>query len=306
MKEKLPTAIYHTKTCHKLIDPAGLPFMVTHEKCQLSPRCWCSHDIGLELVVYISGKAMLRTPTVKNPMHRGSICLIPPNVQTMHVPIDNQIVYWNFLFLEDKLRLGDIFLPDLKPYQDLCQFQDKGVNRISPVFCLDAAMTNEIDTMASEIYTAQTFNYPGWQAYCSSAFLYLLVRIIREYRKDRQSFTSVENRIEQIAGFIERHCSQPLFLDMLAQKAGMSPSSLSHQFKAVKKLSPVEYLIRCRLRKAISMFAFCDDINQIANECGFGEQSYFSRIFSRRLGLSPSQFKLLSLEHQTRLGEKLE
>ncbi|NLZ61673.1 MAG: helix-turn-helix transcriptional regulator [Acholeplasmataceae bacterium] len=307
MKGKLPTDIYQTTTCQGLLDKSRAPFIVTNEKCSLPvPRSWCSHAVGMELVAYISGHGVLRTPTVENHMRRGSICLIPPHVQTMHIASPgNQINYWNFLFLEDRLQIGDIFIPDMKNYQELCHMQGSGANRISNVFHIDASLMSDIDTMASEILAVQTFNYPGWQAYCSSAFLYLLVRILKEFKKDKQSFSSIENRIEQIANFIERNCSQSLFLDMLAKKADMSPSSLSHHFKKVKKVSPVEYLIRCRLRKALSMFAYCNDICQIAYECGFGEQSYFSRTFRRRIGLSPSQFKQLSIEKQMQIIEKL-
>ena len=112
---------------------------------------------------------------------------------------------------------------------------------------------------------------------------------------------TIETKIERMAAYIERNCATPLTLDELARRAGMSPSSFSHHFRAIREVSPVEYLIRCRLRRAVSMFASHNDISQIAAECGFAEQAYFSRLFRRRFGRSPSQFRQLPLAEQQRL-----
>lgn len=258
----------------------------------------------MELVVYISGSSILRTPKIVHSMERGSVCLIPPDVVTSHLHSDNgEIEYVNFLFLEDRLQLGDLSLTELENYHALTRYQGTGQNRISPVFYLDDALVQEIQTMLPEIMTAQTFQPPRWRFYCSGAILYLLSRIIGECHREQENSDTAEKRIEQSVNYIKRHCSQPLTLKMLADKARMSPSSYSHHFKLLRNISPVEYLIRCRLRKAISLLDSHSDIKQIAHGSGFTAHAYFARVLRKRFGISPSQFRELPIQEQAHIFE---
>ena len=303
MKERLPTNVHHVQGCYNLVDPKRIPVYMTRERRHFDDTlCWCTRAVGMELVVYAGGTSVMRTPGVINQMHAGAICMTPSDVKTTHIPHSATTDYWNILFLEEALRLGDLKLTELEGYQKLKQFQGEGENRISPVFCIDDALVAEINTMGDAVQAAQTFQPPGWKVFCMGTILYLLGRVFSEFRQDSQSFTSIETQIERMANHIERNCAQALTLEALARTANMSPSSFSHHFRAIREVSPIEYLIRCRLRKAVSMFATHNDIRQIAQECGFVEQAYFSRLFRKRFGLSPSEFRLLPLAEQQRLG----
>ncbi len=308
MKERLPTSLHRVQGCYNLINPERIPLFLTHEhRSSNVPSCWCTRAIGMELVVYTGGNGIFRTRDVVNTMHRGAICLAPSDVKTVHIPNPNGFIdYWNFLFLEEALRLGDLDLTETEGYKTLKQFQGEGEHRISPVFCLDAALADEVNAMGEDVQAAQTFQPPGWKVFCAGRILYLLSRIFNEFRQDSQSFQTIETQIERMANYIERNCVQPLTLEELAHRANMSPSSFSHHFKAIREVSPIEYLIQCRLRKAVSMFATHNDISQIAQACGFGEQAYFSRLFRRRLGLAPSQFRTLPLAEQQRLATEFQ
>ena len=55
-------------------------------------------------------------------------------------------------------------------------------------------------------------------------------------------------------------------------------------------------------QKAVSLLDSHSDIKQIAQESGFAEQAYFARVFRRRFGISPSQFRELPIQEQARIG----
>ena len=307
MPTEFPAYVHDVQIVKKLTDNKLIPFIVTHEKHKPSESpCWCTRSCGMELVIYSSGSGIMRTASTINHMHRGSICLTPPKVITQHIVQEkNSTSYWNFIFLESKLTAGDINLAESEKYQRLLRFQGSGRDRISPVYCLDNALMNEIDSIANDILSAQTFRTPNWRTFCTTACLYLLGRVFNECRSDHSSFYSVENRIERAARYIEQNCSRSLNLEALAQTAGFSPSSLSHHFKRLKGVPPIEYAITCRLQKALYMFSYCHDIGQISSECGFVEQSYFSRTFHKRLGITPRQFKNMSAEERMMYTVKL-
>ena len=75
----------------------------------------------------------------------------------------------------------------------------------------------------------------------------------------------------------------------LAREVGMSHTSFRRHFKLSTGMSPTQYLLELRLRKAQSLIANTSlSVQTIAAECGFENPLYFSRFFKQRTGLSPS------------------
>jgi len=207
MKKKFeqPSKIHTVQACRNLIIPGNLPFFISHEtRPANSPGSWCRHTIGMELVVYTSGKGILRTPNIINQMHRGSVCLIPSNSITQHITVENsEISYWNFIFLESRLRIGEIAFTELDGYKRLTEFCGQDESRLSPVLYLDSPLINEIEIMGKDILHNQTFRAKDWKVYCASSFLYLAGRILRECRDNQQCINSFEYRVEQAAEYID-------------------------------------------------------------------------------------------------------
>ena len=81
-------------------------------------------------------------------------------------------------------------------------------------------------------------------------------------------------------------------LDQLALEYHISPSSLSHKFKRITGFSVFEYLYMSRIALAKYYLARTDmNIGQIVEECGFCDNSNFSRTFKERTGMTPSSFR---------------
>ena len=90
----------------------------------------------------------------------------------------------------------------------------------------------------------------------------------------------------------ENACFEQYTLNGLAKQYGVSVSSLSHRFLAATGVPVMEYLQSCRMANAKQMLAETDSsIGQIVEKCGFSDNSNFSRIFKKRNGLSPSDFR---------------
>jgi AraC-like DNA-binding protein len=72
----------------------------------------------------------------------------------------------------------------------------------------------------------------------------------------------------------------------------MSREYLRHLFKKEYGVSPVQYLIMKRMDHARSLLRSTDQsVKSIAYECGFGDEHYFSRLFRKAVGVSPSEFR---------------
>lgn len=90
----------------------------------------------------------------------------------------------------------------------------------------------------------------------------------------------------------ENHYSQPYTLAELSKQYNISPSALSHRFRAATGMSVMEYLLSCRMASAKRMLAGTQmGIGEIVERCGFSDNSNFSRTFKALNGMSPTDFR---------------
>ena len=78
----------------------------------------------------------------------------------------------------------------------------------------------------------------------------------------------------------------------LAKELGYNPDYFSHVFKKTFGISPQKYIINKRVSAAKHMLLTTDKpVSEIALSCGFIDPLYFTRIFSKELGMAPSMFR---------------
>lgn len=107
------------------------------------------------------------------------------------------------------------------------------------------------------------------------------------------------NHVEQIdplmaktRSLIERHFKEPVSIQEIAERIGLSPVQLSRRFRKSFGLNPSEYLRKLRIDQATQLLTKTNlSIENIALQCGYSSGFYFSRIFSEMMNISPSRFR---------------
>lgn len=113
-------------------------------------------------------------------------------------------------------------------------------------------------------------------------------------------------RAVQAALWIDEHAHQPIDLDAAARQTGLSEFHFLRLFTRVLGVTPKQYVIRSRLRRAARLLA--EDslpITEIAFEVGFGDLSNFVRTFHRAAGVSPRRFRQASRGDRSALQDRL-
>ncbi len=113
-------------------------------------------------------------------------------------------------------------------------------------------------------------------------------------------------RAVEAALWIEAHAGEPIDLAAAASEMGLSPFHFLRLFADVLGVTPHQYLIRSRLRRAARLLA--DDarsITDIAFEAGFGDLSNFVRTFHRAAGVSPRGFRRAAKGERKILQDRL-
>jgi AraC-like DNA-binding protein len=91
---------------------------------------------------------------------------------------------------------------------------------------------------------------------------------------------------------IHAHFDQPLRLKELADIAGLSTYQFDQRIRALFRVSAGQYLVKTRIDAARARLAEGDDpVARIALDCGYSDQSAFSRQFKQVTGISPAAYR---------------
>ena len=96
----------------------------------------------------------------------------------------------------------------------------------------------------------------------------------------------------KIADYIYQNYASRLSLDDIAASGNVSRSKCCSVFKAYAGHAPIDFLNLYRLKISADLLRnSSDSIASIAAACGFGQQSYFNRLFLREYGMTPKAFR---------------
>lgn len=101
-----------------------------------------------------------------------------------------------------------------------------------------------------------------------------------------------ELRIKKILFFIENNYHTTITIADIAKSGDISISSCLRLFKQILKTTPIQYLIKYRLQKAVEEFDSLEgrSIGDIAYSCGFTDATYFNRCFKKEFGCTPTEY----------------
>ena len=130
--------------------------------------------------------------------------------------------------------------------------------------------------------------------------------VAEQHRLARQVTARERNRAVETALWIDSNSERALNLDRAADHAGLSPFHFLKSFSRVLGVTPHQYLVRSRLRRAARMLAEDErSITATAFDSGFGDISNFVRTFHRAAGMSPRAFRAASKGERQLVRERL-
>ena len=108
-----------------------------------------------------------------------------------------------------------------------------------------------------------------------------------------------ENRIARAAQFIRLNYNRSLAVNNIAEVAGYSISWFEKLFRDYYHMSPIQYQMKQRIERAEEMIRIdVLNISEISRAVGFYDAFYFSRVFKKLMGVSPSHYRETCLRSQ--------
>ena len=120
-----------------------------------------------------------------------------------------------------------------------------------------------------------------------------IMTVIAEYVTETNRLYPLNSNLAvMVKTYINQNFSSKITLELLAERFNCSQSLLIKSFKKEYGTTIMKELMEVRLLKAEEHLRKSRiPLKEIADECGFSDQNYFSKVFASRYGCSPSEFR---------------
>lgn len=269
----------------------SFPIACYSRRLEGDPVTWHYHT-EFELIINTSGRVFVQVPDDLMELKAGSVCFINSGVlHSVRCP-ENGTGEVHSLVLAPRLLTGSsesVFnLKYIKPLMD------------SPL-----RFANLDDVAACEIiekvYTsclAEEEGYEIWvRNYLSEFFLKLVELSKMSISKEPVNEIRNEQRIKAMLSFIQSNAAEPIAVEDIAGAAGISRRECLRCFRQTLNTTPSKYLSDFRLEKAAELLRSTGlKIIDLSTECGYEDPSYFTRVFSKKFGCTPREYRKQSFQ----------
>jgi AraC-like DNA-binding protein len=263
---------------HPLIKPLSITDIGFFPHAQYHYRERSEGCTALIVIYCIEGEGWLQIGQQEIiPVHKNTLFLIPPNTQHRYgASMQNPwSIYWFHL--------------SGTTAQQFWEYRTSN-NLLHAVPANQAAKIINIFEESYEILLCKGYSLKHY-IYVSQLMNYLLgiITLIQDETSDDRHKNEY---IEQSIQYMIDHVQSTLTLDELAEHINLSKPHFIHLFKQVTGYSPISYYLRLKIqRSCLYLYLTDDSIKEVSQRVGIQDPYYFSRMFHKIVGQSPSEFR---------------
>ena len=215
-------------------------------------------------------------PSGEKEVEGGDFFLLFPGVRHRYRP--NRETGWDEYWVGFKGPLADNLV-------------DRGIfTPKEPV--IRAAMERRAQELFSEILTQLRTEPAGFMAVISSLTTLMLAQLHATSLAENTD-SRVDQVIRQARSILRERLAETVDMNLLAKELGVSYSWLRRNFRDVTGLAPYQYHLQLRLGLAMDLLSGPSNcsVKDAARRSGFDDEHYFSRLFKRKTGQSPRNWR---------------
>jgi len=247
------------------------------------------YDYETEMITYSEGGMYI--DKVYYPVSRGDIILRRPGQTTRGVL--PYTCYAVILDLMDNTGKDSTTYDFHKPQEYQQYYSCPSLDRIPPV--IKASSFEQYSVLYDAILKEYINPGPDSATLLKGYCLQLLCRLSREalhHECSGRDCSAYRAMIKNVMDYVEQNISKRIMLKDMAAVAGMSPNYFHRVFAKAMGMTPNEFVISRKISRARELLATTgESISDISLLCGFDNIAYFSYVFKRYSGITPSSFR---------------
>ncbi|WP_256208434.1 AraC family transcriptional regulator [Paenibacillus sp. CF384] len=207
----------------------------------------------------------------------GSLIVIPAGMPHRYWASEQEpwSIYWFHLKGEHAQELTRLYGLECKAVPLPRSIVSEFVSNIEQSL---AIISDRPYSIHSHVYVSQTMRW------VLSVIGQELMNVSQDHKRDQY--------LEKAMRYMNEHVGTAVRLPELARYAGISTQHLIHLFNKETGFSPIDYFLRMKMQHAASMLDLTDlTVREIAVSVGLADPYYFSRLFKKLMGYSPTEYR---------------
>lgn len=256
---------------------------------------------SLSARTFYSGQQCGVSPNLDEPsgylhvLRKGILTVIRPNARPLVLDTPSILFF-------PRPQQHRVHGPEIEGADLVCATVQFGTGMLNPLaaslpepFIVPLNVLPELAPALELLFSEANSQSPGRQVALDRLFEYVLVLLMRSAAKEHLLDSGVllglaDERLSKAIEVMHKHPEVPWSLEELAQRAGMSRARFAARFRRVVGMTPFDYLTDWRLGVAQTMLRKGKSLKLIASAVGYTNASALTRVFTRRLGMSPSDW----------------
>jgi AraC-like DNA-binding protein/quercetin dioxygenase-like cupin family protein len=252
------------------------------------------HDF-VELVVVLSGQALHVTGPLRHRLQGGDVLVIGSDRTHAYEEVCNLNLV-NVFMRESFLREAERELGSLPGYHALFTLEPVRWRQgeFGSRLRLDPTDLRQVNGWLDAMEEETLRPAEGGRLLAKSYLMLIVGLLARRYGHGASESPHLEMRLGRVLSWIEQNLARPVNVAELAIMAAMSERTFLRRFREATGASPIDYVIRARIRQAVSLLRDRSSrltITEIAFRCGFDDSNYFTRQFRKTTGASPRSYR---------------
>ena len=267
---------------------SAYPYAFHHVSLNITEVPWHWHE-ALEFNLVVEGSVKVCTATQTQVFHKGDGLFINSNVLASMENIENCVL--------DSHLFHPVFLSG--HFKSV--FETKYLNPVTQNRNLDLiALRGNTEAQAQILrklrHLSRLQAEPDAEFQTRNLLSEIWLLLLEEIKNADNSIFHApqknQDRILTMIAFIQENFAEKLTLEEIANSAAVSTRECLRCFKAAIHQSPMDYLIEYRVRSAKKLLETTElSITDIALQCGFNSNSYFTKLFHRICGKTPNAYR---------------
>ena len=271
-----------------------LPLVIEKENLDTHKQDELAHwHNSFELIEVVEGRFYCNVDGSEFLINKGNICIINRG-RLHHIYTED----YNASMCRKKTIIfnPDYFIKDQNIYEKyiLPLLEKDAFAHIQ--FNIKKGIGLDINTLMKEIEALEDEKPIGYELEEYSLIYKVIRYLYLAYQSSKQSIHTTYDANVQIqrnmTSFIHEYFNSKIGLEDIAEAGQVSKSTCIRLFHKYTGKSPIDFLNNYRLQmSAEKLVATSEQITEIAYACGFGQPSYFNRLFLKEYNMTPNQYR---------------
>jgi AraC family L-rhamnose operon transcriptional activator RhaR len=266
-----------------------------------APTDYHSHNF-IEIAFVEDGEGMHQIGDETMPCRKGDIFLLNCSIKHRFIPSsDGSLTISNCVFLPEFFDYSLVGNKSFQTLSNIYLFRSFLVEDCQSYikFSIPDGEFTKIRNLIIDIYTEFNTEATGYLELIRAYMIELLIYILRKTQRDMavSSFSTFNKELnpvvnQKIISYIEEHFKKDVTIGDLAVMSFLSPAQFCRIFKKTTGFTVKEFMQKTRIEVACKMLRETNKpIGEISIDVGYNDIKYFTKLFTRTIGTTPSAFR---------------